>query len=129
MNISFEIVALVAMIAAVGSIVFAYVRTTSLRTRLARNEELIQLLQADVSAVCSGALGLGEHLAQLEKRAHQMYQRQEKIEMRAPNSQSYRHAMKLVDKGANLDEVIADCGLARGEAELVALAHRIKKAS
>lgn len=129
MNISFEILVITALVISAITLLFSYTRTASLRAKLARNEDILHSLQADLNAVCSGALGLGEHLAHLEQRAHQMSQRQEKIEMEAPSSQSYRHAMKLVDKGANLEEVIADCGLARGEAELVALAHRIKKAS
>ena len=69
------------------------------------------------------------HLAHLEQRAHLLTRRQDQLEMKEPATQSYRQASKMMNKGAELEEVIADCGIARGEAELVALAQRIKKAS
>lgn len=129
MNLSFEIVAMVALATSLAVLVVGYAQNAKLRARLTQQEASLNALKSDVSAMCSGAVGLGEHLAQLEQRAYQLTQRQEKIEMQGPSQQNYRHAKKLVDKGADLEEVIADCGLARGEAELVALAQRIKKAS
>jgi hypothetical protein len=129
MIISYEIIAIVSLITSIASLSTCYLYILNLKSRLARSEEVLISMQADLGAVCSGAVGLGEHVAQLERRTHQMIQRQEKFEMQAPGAQSYRHAMKLVDKGAELEEVIENCGLARGEAELVALAHRIKRAS
>lgn len=129
LTISFEIIATIALLTSLVGLLFTYAQNSRLRSRLQHSEENFMALRNDISALCSGAVGLGEHLAQLEQRAVQLTQRQENIEMQGPSSQSYRHARKLVGKGADLDEVIADCGLARGEAELVALAHRIKKAS
>jgi len=129
MNISFEIIALTSLAVSMASLIVCYAYILRLKSRVSRYEDAVNSLRADISDVCTGAVGLGEHVAQLERRAHQITQRQEKYEMQVPGSQSYRHAMKLVDKGANLEEVIEDCGLARGEAELIALAHRIKKAS
>jgi hypothetical protein len=129
MTISFEVIALAALATALVAVIVGYAQNAKLRSQLAEQQAAINAMQVDVSAVCAGAVGLGEHLVHLEQRAHQLGQRQEKIEMQDPSSQSYRHAIKMMGKGADLEEVMADCGLARGEAELVALAQRIKKAS
>jgi hypothetical protein len=126
---SFEVIASVALFSGLVAMVFAYVKNAKLQTQLNQQLEILHALQADVSAVCAGAVNLGEHLAHLEQRAHSLVQRQDQLEMKAPAMQSYRQASKMMNKGAQLEEVIADCGIARGEAELVALAQRIKKAS
>ena len=129
MNISFEVIAITALATALVTLVMAYSRNTRLRVQLEQQQELLRTLQSDVRAVCSGAVKLGEHLAHLERRTHHLGQRQDQLEMSGSGDQSYQHAKKMMHKGALLEEVMADCGIARGEAELVALSERIKKAS
>ena len=126
---SFETIASVGLLSGLVALVFAYVKNAQLQAQLSEQYEILHAMQADVSTVCAGAVNLGEHLADLEQRAHSLVQRQDQLEMKAPATQSYRQASKMMNKGAELEEVIEDCGLARGEAELVALAQRIKKAS
>ncbi|MCF6254843.1 MAG: DUF2802 domain-containing protein [Gammaproteobacteria bacterium] len=126
---SFEVIASVALVVGLVALVFAYFKNTQLQLQINEQQNSLYALQADVSAMCSGAVNLGEHLAHLEQRAHLLTRRQDQLEMKEPATQSYRQARKMMNKGAELEEVIADCGIARGEAELVALAQRIKKAS
>jgi len=126
---SFEVIASVALITSLVTLIFFYIKNTQLQLQLSEQQNSLYALQTDVSAMCSGAVGLGEHLANLEQRAHLLTRRQDQLEMKEPATQSYRQASKMMNKGAELEEVIADCGIARGEAELVALAQRIKKAS
>ncbi len=128
-ELSFEVIASVALATALVALLFAHIKNTQLQSRLREMQDTLHNVQSDVSAVCSGAVNLGQHLAQLEQRTHLLIQRQDQLELKAPATQSYRQASKMMNKGAELEEVIADCGLARGEAELVALAQRIKKAS
>ncbi len=127
--LSFEVIASVALVAGLVALVFAYIKNTQLQLQINEQQNSLYALQADVSAMCSGAVNLGEHLVHLEQRAHLLTRRQDQLEMKEPATQSYRQASKMMNKGAELEEVIADCGIARGEAELVALAQRIKKAS
>jgi diphthamide synthase (EF-2-diphthine--ammonia ligase) len=129
MNISFEVIAIAALATALVTLVMAYSRNARLRAQLEAQQESLRTLQSDVRAVCSGAVKLGEHLARLEQRSHHLGQRQDQLEMSGSGSQSYQHAKKMMHKGAPLEEVMADCGIARGEAELVALSERIKNAS
>ncbi|VAW99835.1 hypothetical protein MNBD_GAMMA19-1307 [hydrothermal vent metagenome] len=126
---SFEVIASVALVVGLVVLVFTYFKNTQLQLQINEQQNSLYALQADVSAMCSGAVNLGEHLAHLEQRAHLLTRRQDQLEMKEPATQSYRQASKMMNKGAELEEVIADCGIARGEAELVALAQRIKKAS
>ena len=128
-NISFEVIASVALAAGLVALVFAYVQNARLQAQLCHQQDVIHAVQADVSAVCAGAVNLGQHLARLEQRVHLMVQRQDQLEMKEPARQTYRQASKMMNSGAELEEIIADCGIGRGEAELVALAQRIKKAS
>ncbi|MCF6337808.1 MAG: DUF2802 domain-containing protein [Gammaproteobacteria bacterium] len=127
--LSFEVIASVALVVGLVALVFAYFKNTQLQLQINEQQNSLYALQADVSAMCSSAVNLGEHLAHLEQRAHLLTRRQDQLEMKEPATQSYRQASKMMNKGAELEEVIADCGIARGEAELVALAQRIKKAS
>jgi len=126
---SFDVIAGVALATGSGALIFAYIKNTQLQLQLNEQQSSLHALQADVSAMCAGAVNLGEHLAHLEQRAHLLTRRQDQLEMKEPATHNYRQAGKMINKGAELEEVIADCGIARGEAELVALAQRIKKAS
>ncbi|MDT8384978.1 MAG: DUF2802 domain-containing protein [Gammaproteobacteria bacterium] len=129
MNISFEVIAIAALVTALVTLLMAFSKHARLRSLLEQQQTTITTLQSDIRAVCAGAVKLGEHLAHMEQRTHRLGQRQDQLEMNASGSQSYRQARKMMHKGAELEEVMADCGIARGEAELVALAERIKKAS
>lgn len=126
---SFEVIASVALLTGLAALAFSHFKNSQLQSQLRQQQDSLHALQADMNALCSGAVNLGEHLAQLERRAHLLVQRQDQLELQGPAMQTYRQAGKMMNKGAELDEVIADCGIARGEAELVALAQRIKRAS
>ena len=129
MNISFEVIAIAGLATALVAMVMAYSKHAGLRAQIEQQQTSLNALQSDIRAVCAGAVKLGEHMAHLEQRTHHLGLRQDQLELNGSGSQSYRQAKKMMHKGAELEEVMADCGIARGEAELVALSERIKKAS
>jgi ABC-type siderophore export system fused ATPase/permease subunit len=88
---------------------------------LTQQDEIITSMQTDLNAMCSGAVGVGEHLRKLEERTQRLVQRQDALETQEAPERSYRHAIKMLRNGANLDQIMSDCGLARGEAELLML--------
>ena len=94
-----------------------------------KQDEVLQIIQEDLSAVCNGALGVGQHLAKLEKKSKLMTQQIDKIEMQEAPERSYKQAIKMVRNGADVDQIMMDCGLAQGEAELVLLSENIDKAN
>lgn len=88
---------------------------------LIQQEEIISAIQTDLNAMCSGAVGVGEHLAKHDERIRVLAQRQDELETQGAPDRSYKYAIKMLRNGANLDQIIADCGIPRGEAELLML--------
>jgi len=129
LNLSLDVVAVFGLITAIGALIMAYAANARLRQQLGQQQETLRSLQADMAAMCSGAVKVGERLAQVEQRSERLSRRQDELESQDTNGQHYRHAVKLMGKGAQLDEVIEDCGLARGEAELLELAQKLDQAS
>ncbi len=95
--------------------------------KFTQQQNILHIIQEDLSAVCNGALGVGQHLAKLEQKTKLMTQQIDKVEMQEVPEKSYKQAIKMVRNGANLDQIMMDCDLARGEAELVLLSENIDK--
>lgn len=62
-------------------------------------------------------------LAELERQLRQIGEQQKRPDARETHPH-YEPAIRLARKGADVDDLVATCGLARGEAELIALLHR-----
>ncbi len=88
-----------------------------------RHREEIRSLNSDISALCSGATGLGNHLNDIEHQLRRLYERQDQIELRDPAEREYHNAVRLAQSGAGVDRLVAACGLTRGEAELLVRLH------
>ncbi len=88
-------------------------------------EEQLFTLQSDVRALVSAAVGVGEKIFHFEKQMKQIAERQEQIDLTDSGSQPYQQAIKMVQKGSSVGELIEVCGLTRGEAELIAILHRM----
>lgn len=102
--------------------VWLKVRRLSARDRQ-RNAE-VQALQNDLRALCAGAVGVGEHVERVEQQMRRLAERQDQVDLRDPATQSYRHAIKLAQKGASIEELMSASGLVRGEAELLMRLYR-----
>lgn len=102
--------------------VWLKVRRLSVRDRQ-RNAE-VQALQNDLRALCAGAVGVGEHVERVEQQMRRLAERQDQVDLRDPAAQSYRHAIKLAQKGASIEELMSASGLVRGEAELLMRLYR-----
>ena len=98
------------------ALTYIYVRFHNI---LDKQEASLQLIQSDLSAICNGAVGVGQHLARLEQKIKSVTTQLDKLEMHEAPEISYKQAIKMVRSGANVDQIMTDCGLARGEAELV----------
>lgn len=128
----FELIALaVALLALVlGFLAFAHIRKLKRKLDEARNEThlLIKALRNESHAMGSGAIGMGHRLVEVEKRLNNTMERQMEIEQRDPGSLPYAYAVRLVEMGATVDDLVQNCGLARVEAELITLVHSELKA-
>lgn len=96
-------------------------------SRSAQNE--LTRLQQELRALCSGAVGLGDHLRQLERGLKGLSERHDRLELKDPGERPYAQAIRLVHNGAGATEIADTCGLTRGEAELIRMLHGVDKAS
>ena len=121
MNIILVIVSILSVIAMAGVLIFY---RKYLVKKIVGDELLaIRRVQQDIHALCSGAINMGKHIDVLEHRLRRLAERQDQLELRDPVEQTYAHAIRLAQKGADVKQLIENCGLARGEAELLLRVH------
>jgi hypothetical protein len=78
--------------------------------RTVKLEQFQQNLQQQQQAIAAEIEQISEH--------------QQQIQLFDPESKLYSRAMKMVQLGAGLDEIIRECELPRAEAELLISLHR-----
>ena len=100
------------------------IRVVRSRRREREMKAELQRLREDMQALCTGAANVGKHLTAMEQKIRRLSERQDQVELRDPAHQAYGHAIRLAQRGADVGELIASCGLARGEAELLLRLHR-----
>lgn len=100
--------------------------------------EQIRLLNAEMEEIRAGFIGIGQRVIALEQQQRslsnqlaevaadqaQLAEQQQKIDMFDPDSKLYNRAMKMVQLGAPLEEVMRECELPRAEAELLYNLHK-----
>ncbi len=96
----------------------------ALRKLYAGAGERIHQLDQELAALCSASVGAGEHVLRLEQQMQRIIERQNGLEMRSAGDRPYSQASQLVNRGANIDELVDTCGLTRGEAELLVMMQR-----
>lgn len=89
-----------------------------------RYDALVNVLKHEITVMNSGAIGMGRRLKQIEDRLNITVEKQQELENRDPGALAYNQAAKLMEMGADVDDLINNCGIARPEAELMALLHR-----
>ena len=92
-----------------------------------RQEAVIRRLQSDVHALCAGAINMGNYVSTLEQRLRRLTERQDQSDLRDPMQQTYAHAIRLAQRGADVNDLVENCGLARGEAELLLRVHHVQR--
>ena len=127
-----QVLAVLAIGIAAAALVVAVAMVRALRRQLEAREGAMNTMQNDLRALCNAAVTVGERMNQLESQVAQLDQRQRELGLRQeqlgqaePEERSYDQAVKLVQRGAGVEELMEICGLTRGEAELVAMMHRM----
>ncbi|MBI5039715.1 MAG: DUF2802 domain-containing protein [Gammaproteobacteria bacterium] len=116
------------IVLSVGQI-YQFVVIRRLRAQLRSREDQTLRQRDDFAAMCKASVGAGDHLVRLEQQVRRLIERQDQIEMRTSGDRPYTQAIQMVQHGADVTELIANCGLTRGEAELIAMLHGVAKAS
>ena len=78
-------------------------------------------LRDDLSAVNSGAIGVGQRLIAAEQRLNKLLTDQKQWHSLDTDAQPFRHAVNLVERGAEPKQLAEQFGLTESEAQLMAL--------
>ncbi|BCB27278.1 hypothetical protein SKTS_21640 [Sulfurimicrobium lacus] len=81
-------------------------------------EPRLDALESEIEQVHAQLLHFKEQLDKLEAAPPP--------QANAPSSSPYSQAIQLAKQGADVSEVAANCGISRGEAELIVAMHRAK---
>lgn len=146
MTLSFELLVLLTVPAAsvllVLFVIWVHRRQREERVAQSMQHQLslqqLQVLAAELEEIRSGFIGIGQRVIGVEQQQHrlqlqlqelldnqlQLAENQQKIDMFDPESKMYSRAMKMVQLGAPLEEVMRECELPRAEAELLYNLHK-----
>lgn len=81
-------------------------------------------LRTEIQAMSSTTIGMGKRIVDVESKLELSLEKQFELEQRDPDEVVYSQAARLVEMGANVDDLVQSCGIGRPEAELMALMHK-----
>ena len=120
------IIEIVALVVSLIALVFAfYVWSRSKRSKqeseasVATLQGQLESLRKQMMELHTGAIGMGQRLQAVEGAMQQINDRQQELTMQDPERRLYSRAAKMVELGADLDEVMSECELPKAEAELL----------
>ncbi|MBN0986849.1 DUF2802 domain-containing protein [Amphritea pacifica] len=87
-------------------------------------EALINVLRNEIQALTSSSIGMGHRLMDVENKLNITAEKQEELANRDPGVLAYNQAARLMEMGADVDDLVKNCGIGRPEAELMALLHK-----
>lgn len=76
-------------------------------------------LRKKVDEILVGNLNLGSVLGNLQQSVNTISNKQSELALHDPDSKLYVRAKKMIDLGADLDEVVRECEIPKAEAELL----------
>ncbi|WP_240222321.1 DUF2802 domain-containing protein [Rheinheimera hassiensis] len=94
--------------------------------QLGQTRHELEELRAGVIGVGQRVLQLDANIASVNQQLQALADKQQALELTDPESKIYSRAMKMVQLGADLDEIIRECELPRAEAELLYNLHQAK---
>ncbi|WP_243432011.1 DUF2802 domain-containing protein [Aliamphritea spongicola] len=118
--IGFTVVALLAVVATVYSLR----AHRQLQQHQRQYEALINVLRNEIQAMTSSSIGMGHRLVDIESRLNITVEKQQELANRDPGVLAYNQAARLMEMGADVDDLVQNCGIGRPEAELMALLHK-----
>jgi len=104
-----------------------------LTSQLESSQQQWSNAQAETEELRAGVIGVGQRVLALQEQQQtlteqlqQLEEQQQAIALSDPESKIYSRAMKMVELGADLEEIIRECELPRAEAELLFNLHQQK---
>jgi hypothetical protein len=85
----------------------------------ARMKDRYDTMGRELHAATSGSLGVGQRVVQAEREIHELRGLLDEMRQNDPLRISYDEASRLVELGADVEDLMNTCGISRPEAELV----------
>lgn len=80
--------------------------------------------RSEIKEMRAAVLGLGKKVNALQSKTTEVSEKQEEMELFEPDSKLYSRAVKMVELGASVEEIMQDCELPQAEAELLVSLHK-----
>ena len=96
--------------------------------QLQEAQQQLSILRSEVAEMRAGMLSIGKRVVAVEEKSKELEQLQDAQKYDDPNAKIYSRAVKMVELGADLAEIIRECELPRAEAELLMSLHKQKGA-
>ncbi len=96
--------------------------------QLQEAQQQLSISRSEVAEMRAGMLSIGKRVVAVEEKSKELEQLQDAQKYDDPNAKIYSRAVKMVELGADLEEIIRECELPRAEAELLMSLHKQKGA-
>ncbi|MEX0605925.1 MAG: DUF2802 domain-containing protein [Marinobacter sp.] len=107
-----------------GALVLLFIQSVVARRQVGQLKgqlkERCDALGREIHATGSGSMGVGHRVVACERQLHELRGLMDEMRQNDPLRVSYDEASRLVDLGADIDDLMNTCGISRPEAELVA---------
>lgn len=97
--------------------------------QLEQAQSQLQALSSNLTALCSGAVGVDKRVTRLERTGRAFREWQENMQSHGSEENAFGRAIQLVRRGATAGKLVEDLGLSRNEADLIVMLHGMKEAS
>jgi hypothetical protein len=114
----------VSLLIALGASVSCVVLFRRLQQHERKHQALINVLRNEIHAMTNSSIGMGRRLIGVEQKLNLTADKQLELENRDPSALAYNQATRLMEMGADVDDLVQNCGIGRPEAELMALLHK-----
>ncbi len=106
-----------------GALVLLFIQSLVSRREIRRLRDQIKercdTLGREIHATGSGSMGVGQRVVACERQLHELQGLMDEMRQNDPLRVSYDEASRLVELGADIDDLMNTCGISRPEAELV----------
>ncbi|WP_083330507.1 MULTISPECIES: DUF2802 domain-containing protein [Pseudoalteromonas] len=102
----------------------AHQQVHSLKQKIKDNHDQTSILRSEIAEVRSSLMSIGKRLVACENHAKELAQQQAAQKYDDPDAKIYSRAVKMIELGAGLEEIMRECEIPRAEAELLMSLHQ-----
>jgi septal ring factor EnvC (AmiA/AmiB activator) len=95
-----------------------------LKHALKESRDQTAILRSEIAEVRSSLMNMGKRIVACENYVKELAQQQAAQKYDDPDAKIYSRAVKMIELGADLEEIMKECELPRAEAELLMSLHQ-----